>query len=68
VLSKASCKCSRHWNPTAHSPNQPCAGPSHALKETAPVNPVVIEVMQSLIDQVFIRVCHLSSNQFLGLV
>ena len=54
-------ECPRHWNATAHGPDQPCTRPCHALQEPAAVDAVIVEVLQLLIDKILLFVWHLSS-------
>jgi hypothetical protein len=62
VLAVAFGEGPRHWNASAYSPDQACTGPCHAFQETATIDPVVIEVLQFLIDEMFVFVCHLASG------
>jgi hypothetical protein len=50
------------WNATAHRPDQTCPCPGHALQKSPTIDAVVVEVLQFLIDQIFVFVGHLASR------
>jgi hypothetical protein len=51
----------RHRNAAAHRPHQPGTCPRHALQKAAPVNAVIVKILQLLIDKVLLLVSHFSS-------
>src|SRR5579864_893736 len=59
-------ECPGRWNAAAHSPDQACACPRHALQKSPTINPVVVEVLQFLIDKIFFLVRHLASGVFVA--
>ena len=56
----------RRWNAAAHSPDQAGTCPCHALQESPTIDTVVIEVLQFLIDKIFVLVRHLASDVFVA--
>src|ERR1700745_887924 len=45
----------------AQSPNQAGPRPCHTLQESAAVDTVIVEIVQFLIDQLLVLICHFSS-------
>jgi hypothetical protein len=48
----------RQWNTSAQGPHQPSTRPRHAFQKTATVDSVIVEVLQSLIDNPSLLVRH----------
>src|ERR1700758_3713789 len=51
----------RHGHARAQSPNQAGPRPCHTLQESATVVTVIVEIVQFLIDQLLVLICHFSS-------
>src|SRR5208282_436571 len=47
-------KGTRHWNATTHGPDQSGACPGHALEKSPAIDPVVVEVLHSLIYDILV--------------
>ncbi len=53
-------ECPRYRNAATHRPYQPGTCPCHALQKSATVDAIVVEVLQSLVNQILFFVRHLS--------
>src|SRR5271155_2822030 len=61
TLATAFCESPGYRNATTHGPDEARARPCHALQESAAINSIVVEVLQILIDKIYLFVGHLSS-------
>src|SRR5260370_17919910 len=54
-------ECPGHRDAATHGPDQARASPCHALQEPAAIHAALVEVLQTLIDEILLFVWHLSS-------
>src|SRR5579872_513140 len=62
VLVTAFCEGARNGNASTEGPNQSCTRPCHTLQKPTTVDAVIVEILQVLINQVVLLVCHLASS------